>query len=137
MFIYYINVLSCRVFIAQMKQIKYNYEKLAPFEQFVLLIVLLSGAVICIIYFAVGLWTCEKRAAMDFLYCRPTDKQINKYKKLSWIERFAINECIRQIKEKQRELDEYRREYMINEQNKNKADKITEAKLRRVKKNLS
>lgn len=122
MFIYYIDVLSytCRVFIAQMKQIKYNYEKLEPFQQFVLLIVLLSGATICIIYFAVGFWTCEKRAAMDFLYCRPTDEEINKYKKLSWIERFAINECIRQIKEKQRELDEAeaeaRREYMINKQ---------------------
>ena len=137
MFIYYINVLSCRVFIAQMKQIKYNYEKLAPFEQFVLLIVLLSGAVICIIYFAVGLWTCEKRAAMDFLYCRPTDEQINKYKKLSWIERFAINECIRQIKEKQRELDEYRREYMINEQKKIMANKRITAKLKRLHNELT
>ena len=33
--------------------------------------------------------------------------------------------------------DEYRREYMINEQNKNKADKRITAKLKRVKKNLS
>lgn len=143
MFIYYINVLSytCRVFIAQMKQIKYNYEKLPPDEQIVLLIVLLSGAAICIINFVVGFWTWEKRAAMDFLYCRPTDEEINKYKKSSWIKRFAINECIRQIKEKQRELDEAeaaaRREYMINEQNKNKADKRITAKLKRVKNNLS
>ena len=143
MFIYYINVLSytCRVFIAQMKQIKYkyNYEKLPPFEQFVLLIVLLSGAAICIIYFAVGLWTCEKRAAMDFLYCRPTDEQINKYKKLSLIERFAINECIREIKEKQRqrELNEARREYMINKQNEIMTNERITTKLKRVKKNLS
>ena len=143
MFIYYINVLSCRVFIAQMKQIKYkyNYEKLEPSEQFVLLIILLSGAAICIIYFAVGMWTWEKRAAMDFLYCRPTDEQINKYKKSSWIKRFAINECIRQIKEKQRELDEAeaeaRREYMINKQNEIMANKRITAKLKRVKNNLS
>ena len=113
MFIYYINVLSCRVFIAPMKQIKYNYEKLAPFEQFVLLIVLLSGAAICIIYFAVGFWTCEMRAAMDFLYCRPTDEQINKYKKSSWIKRFAINECIHQIKEEQKEIDESKKEPLL------------------------
>ena len=139
MFIYYINVLSytCRVFIAQMKQIKYNYEKLPPDEQIVLLIVLLSGAAICIINFVVGFWTWEKRAAMDFLYCRPTDEEINKYKKSSWIKRFAINECIRQIKEKQREQDEYTRKYMINKQKEIMANKRITTKLRRVKKNLS
>ena len=139
MFIYYINILSytCRVFIAQMKQIKYNYEKLAPFEQFVLLIVLLSGAATCIICWSVGLWTWEKRDAIDFLYYRPTDEQINKYKKSSWIKRFAINECIRQIKEKQRELDEYRREYMINEQKKIMANKRITAKLKRLHNELT
>ena len=135
MFIYYINVLSCRVFIAQMKQIKYqyNYQKLEPFQLFVLL----SGAAICIIYFAVGFWTCEMRAARNFLNSRPTDEQINKYKKSSWIKRFAINECIRQIKEEQRERDEYTRKYMINKQKEIMANKRITTKLRRVKKNLS
>ena len=139
MFIYYINVLSCRVFIAQMKQIKYkyNYEKLAPFEQFVLLIVLLSGAATCIICWSVGLWTWEKRDAIDFLYYRPTDEQINKYKKSSWIKRFAINECIRQIKEEQRERDEYTRKYMINKQKEIMANKRITAKLKRLHNELT
>ena len=140
MFIYYINVLSynCRVFIAQMKQIKYkyNYEKLTPEEQIVLLIVLLSGAAICIIYFAVGFWTWEMRAARNFLNSRPTDEQIKKCKEWSLLTRFAVIICIRQMKEEQRERDEAIREYMINKQNEIMANERITAKLKRVKKNL-
>jgi len=109
MFIYYINVLSytCCVFIAQMKQIKYNYEKLDPFELFVLL----SGAAICIIYFAVGLWKCEMRAARNFLNCRPTDEQIEKFKNWSLLTRLALIISLSQMEEEQRVRDEYQKEY--------------------------
>ena len=136
MFIYYINVLSynCRVFIAQMKQIKYkyNYEKLTPEEQIVLLIVLLSGAAICIIYFAVGFWTWEMRAARNFLNSRPTDEQIKKCKEWSLLTRFAVIICLSEMKEEQRERDENYREYMINEQKKIMANKRITAKLKRL-----